>query len=272
MNETLAAIGIWAGVVVGVLTVADWLLLEAQKKWLRERFEDAWLWLAYQRLGRFTELLRNRRVQTGFAACCHVMMLVILLGFLARVYLGVRINAEFQLGQPRVYPFQIWVDVAALLISTAMVSWRLHPRVAAWIGNARSIPEFLVRAWALLLIVWPILCFGLLIPEFFLIGPMQGESHAAIVAGLEHRLGGRVGVTLVHAITALISAPIMAEGLLVMTIAFLSLYWIIIVWSLAGIAKAVQFILLRIVESPKGPVLGISGFLIGVGAIIKAVI
>ena len=98
------------------------------------------------------------------------------------------------------------------------------------------------------------------------------KGEAVIVAYVENAFGGQFIVTVLHAVTAIISAPVFAETFMLQNIFFLSVYWLIIVVILIALFRICQFILERVVENKNGPVLALSGLLIGVGAIIKAII
>ncbi|NES83428.1 MAG: hypothetical protein F6K10_19590 [Moorea sp. SIO2B7] len=274
LQSFFANLTIWTGATVGFLKVVDWLLSTSQKTWLTDKAETAWFWLSEQRVGKFTAILRRSRLQTGFALFAHLSIIIITLAFLGRVFLGWSVNASLELGKPRLYEFQVWVDVAALLISAGFVSWKIHPRIAKWIGTAPSLKCYFGRsamalglcvlaAFAFLLLMYPIAGFD---------SPLLNEDDPEkLIAAYESMLGGKQGVIAVHALSALIAAPIMAEWMLVQTILFLSFYWLILVWVAIFLFRVFQFILLRIVESSNGPVLALSGFLIGLGAIVKAI-
>jgi hypothetical protein len=267
----ITTVSIWTGASLGILKVVDWTLSVSQKRRIAGAAETAWLWLSDQRAGKFTSLVRSTRVQCGFALFAHFSMLCITLAFLARVFWGVRLNASLEIGHPRLYPFQVWIDAAALLVSAALVSWRIHPKIAFWIASATSLPRYFGRA-AKALGLAILALFGVLLLQIPIMIPyFRSETLADARSAYEHTfgVGGIVGA---HALTAFVSAPILAEEMLIQTILFLSLYWIIIVWCLMALFRVAQFVLLRVVESKDGPVLGLSGLLVGLGAIAKAIL
>ena len=75
------------------------------------------------------------------------------------------------------------------------------------------------------------------------------------VAAYESMLGGTLGVVCVHAVAAIITAPVLAEAFMVVTILFLSFYWVVIVYALMGIYRVRAFAAQRVAESKEGPVL-----------------
>ncbi|QDV17299.1 hypothetical protein Pan153_19340 [Gimesia panareensis] len=275
MTDYLSSLAIWTGAIIGLLKIVDWLLLDSQKKWITEKFESLWLWLSEQRMGKFTSLVQSRRTQVGFSIFTHVAMITIILSFLARVFLGFNIDASIELGHPRIYSYQVWVDVFALIISMILVSKIIHPRITLWITDTKKISTYYLRSYSafstsfvsmilILLIQWPIM-------YFLFDAPVVGGNEAG-VRYVENTFGGQLGVTILHAVTAVISAPVLTEAFMLQTILFLSICWFIIVVFLIVIFRILQFILLRIVENKNGPVLALSGFLVGVGAIAKAII
>jgi len=282
----LAAISVWTGACVGALKIIDWLLSPQQKDGLKDHAETAWLWLGEQRSGKFTALLLRPQVQTAFSLLAHVTLLQIVLSFAARVWFGVQINSYIELGHPRIYEFQLWVDVAALLISAVLVSWKVHPRIAAWIGGAPSLRRYFGRsAKALGLCV--LVSFGTGLVQLLATGDKSIEVRIGVnaasapseellqvdperAARYEKRLGGPIGVSIVHATLALIAAPVTAESFMIMAILVGSFYWLLGIWIAVIVFRILQFILIRVVESPNGPVMALTGLLIGVGAVANA--
>jgi hypothetical protein len=283
-SDFLSGLAIWSGFTVGILKVVDWLLNSQQKAWITDKVEIAWCWLSDQRSGKFTSLVRSQRVQIGFSFAAHAMMLYIVLAFLGRVFWGVQVNAQLQLGHPRLYAWQVWIDALALLVSAVIVSMKVHPRITRWITAKESLFAYFRRAF--LAFCGCFLLMGVFVAifipavhslPFFLSGTEAPYGNLELDAVqtrqvYEDVLGGMRGVAVVHFVTAVIAAPLMAETLLNQVILFLSIYWVVFVWIMIAIFRILQFILLRIAESPNGPILGISGALIGLGAIVKALL
>jgi len=82
-----------------------------------------------------------------FSIITHLMMICIILAFLARVFWGVSINTSLQLSHPRIYTFQVWVDVFALLLSATVISFTIHPKIAAWIESAENLKTYFMRSF-----------------------------------------------------------------------------------------------------------------------------
>jgi hypothetical protein len=275
MAEALNAIMIWTGGALGAMKLLDFLLGARQKKVLTSCAEAGWIWLSDQRAGRYIALMRSHRFQLGSIVVAHISILSIVLSFIGRVYFGWRINVSLELGHPRIYLEQVWVDAVSVLVSLVLITKIVHPRISTWIGAAASHRQYLWRCTKAYLACWGILALLMLV-QYPIIGfdsPVFTASDAKDMASsYEKMLGGQVGVYLVHAATALVAAPAIAELLLLQVILFASLYWLCLVWIAAIIFQVLRFLLMRIAESKDGPVLALSALLVAAGAIAKAVL
>lgn len=272
-DELLTTIMIWTGASVGILKVIDWILSNDQKVFLTDHATNLWIFLDDQRSGKFISVLLLRNAQIAFVIIAHLFLIAIILSFLARVFLGWQTNAYLNIGMPRLYEFQVWIDVAAVLFSAGFLALTVHPRIAYWIGQARNIWRYFGRCLIALgcCVALALLCLVLLSPIAGFDSPaFTLDEPEQIKDAYESMLGGKIGTISVHAITALILSPIMAELMLIQTILFMSLYWLILVYLCMAIFRILQFILIRIVESPNGPVLALTGLLIGIGGLAKA--
>jgi len=273
MQDAVAIASLWVGAMMGTLKLFDWLLPVRHKEAIRDRAFRVWFWLSEQRAGRFTNLLRHRRAQFGFVMFAHGMMITITALFIIRIYWDVPVNATLELGHPRLYAWQVWVDIAALFLSALVVSRWIHPRVVRWIGASPRIRGFIGRSGlALLAGFCTMMMLVLLQMPIFYIGFTSPDqlSDAAMLARYERSLGGKAGVAALHALTAVLTAPIMAETLLVQAIFFLSIYWLIMVVVLMVVFRILQLVLARIVETKEGPIFGLSGLLMIIGLILTA--
>ena len=167
------------------------MLTSKQKSRLAGVAETAWLWLSDQRAGRFTTLVRSTRVQRGFALFAHLSMLCLMLAFLARVFFGIRINVGLEIGHPRLYLFQVWVDVAALLVSACLVAWWAHPKVALWIGSAPSLPRYYGRAAKAYAFGWLAMLALLVVQLPIMMSFFQSDTAADIRVAYERSLAYR---------------------------------------------------------------------------------
>ena len=78
-------------------------------------------------------------------------------------------------------------------------------------------------------------------------------------------------VFLLFSLSALFIVGIVGvESALILIILIGSAIWSAIVFVIMTIIRTMQLILLRIVDHPKGPILGLSGLLVGIAALAKA--
>lgn len=272
ISKLLTNVTMWTGASVGLLKVVDWLLLDGQKRRVKDFAATAWFWLSDQRAGRFTGLLRSYRAQRIFSLATHGMLVGLTLAFLVQTYFGIDLHTRFDLGYPRLYRFQVWVDVVALFFSAVLISRKWHPRIASWIAQPESLWRYFGRTLLALGGAFGAM-FVMLIPQLMISSfALDGFDTPAKDVGplLETRLGGHGGVVAIHALTAFIRAPLLAEMLMLNTILFLSFYWLVLVWIGMLVFRVVQFFCIRIAESSDGPVLAISGLLVAIGAVAKA--
>lgn len=265
MKELLGNISFWIGLSLGSLTILDFILRDNQKKWISSKAELLWLWLDEQKAGRFTILFLNKKVQNGLVYFTHLGILSILISFVGRIYFGWNVNANLQLGHPRAYEFQVWIDILALVVSILLISKFLHPRLLKKLKIEPTIKSYLLKS-----LLGLILCFGglliILLIESPIIWPLFDLESTS---DIETYFGGKYVIIILHLLTAIISAPIMAETFLFQFMFFIGLYWTIIVYSMIFLFRFLQFFLIRIAENPKGPVIALSGLLTGIGAIVK---
>ena len=269
-TELIGTVALWSGAFVGVLKLLDWLLSPKQKEMVALWSMRAWVWLDDQRLGRFIAAVRNQRAQRALSILAHALIISMVGTFLGAAYLGWGVNATLTIGNPRIYRWQAWIDVVALLASMVIVTTWAHPRATRWISAARSLPRYFGRVRACVLLVG---CLGAAyvglvswyMPDIepMLSGPGTFESR------FEAAFGGRQRVIAIHALTAVLAAPVLAEALLLQFILFLSVYWLALVWLIMGLHWFVKVLTLRIAEHKDGPVLGLSALLVAIGAIAK---
>lgn len=274
--DIVGSITLWTGAFVGVLKLVDWLLSPRQKRTIASWAAAAWIWLDEQRLGKFVSAVRSVRTQTLLALVAHTVVTLAALLFLGRVFLGWTGYVEIYIGTPRLHVFQVWVDVAAILLSMILVGFFLHPRIATWIAGAPSVPRYFLRASfaaALSYLIMRLYISGLLWMGLPLGEGIQHGSKflgpAFFAPGTDADYGGRLRVVVTHAVTAILGAPLLMEALLLIIISVCSVWWIILVYLFSGLHVTAKFIVLRIAEHKDGPVLGLSALLVAIGAILK---
>jgi len=274
--DIVGSIALWMGALGGALKLVDWLLSSGQKRKIASWAETTWIWLDEQRLGKFVSAVRSVRTQQALSLLAHAVVSLAALSFLGRAFLGWRGYVSIYIGTPRLHLFQVWVDVAAILLSCVLLSFFLHPRITTWIGKAQSVLFYVLRASIAAGLSYSIM--WLYIAGIFLLGLPPGEGvlrgstlvgPAEFAPGTDADYGGRLIVITLHAVTALFGAPIFIEAFLLLTILICSVVWILWIFLLSGVHISAKFIVLRIAEHKDGPVLGISVLLLALGAILK---
>lgn len=143
-------------------------------------------------------------------------------------------------------------------------------------ARAPSVPAYFVRssfaaglAYCLMRLYFFVLSVLGLPPGQGTIANSQFLGPATFAAGTDAEYGGRIAVVLIHAVTALIGAPLLAEVLLLILILIASFTWIAIVLVLSILHLTLKFLVLRIAEHKDGPVLAISALLLAISSILK---
>ncbi|MBI2183112.1 MAG: hypothetical protein HYU31_20180 [Deltaproteobacteria bacterium] len=270
ITDVLASISVWVGTVVGVLKILDWLLSQRQKQTLASWAIAVWVWLDDQRLGRFVSAVQSVRTQQLFSLVAHILVAFASLAFLGRAFLGWAGSVEIYIGTPRLHLFQVWVDVAAIFLSMMLLSFVLHTRITKWISGTRSVSSYFMRAGLAAILSY--LLFQLYIRALFWLGLPAGQGvidggkflgPAFFAPGTDGDYGGRLNVIILHAVTAIVGAPLLIETLLLITISLCSMCWLLFVWMLSGLHIVSKFLVLRIAEHKDGPILALSALLEG---------
>jgi hypothetical protein len=251
MKTFLTSLGIWVGGITAVLALVDWVLTEAQKKRLRGWGETAWLWLDDQRLGKFVNLVRKKGPQVAAS-------ITVIVFFLAAAILGMTVELAGKAVGKRIYLI-LGAYSLGLIAAMVYVAWKIHPKITDWILRSASLKGFFGRCLAIAL---PCLAASFFIEYLltFVVSTGDQSGRMAVVVSEQTYL-------IILAIVYLITSPIRFEAGMVSTMLTFSLAWLVIVLLLMALFAIAKFVLIRIVESPKGPVLGLSGLLI---ALIKA--
>jgi hypothetical protein len=236
LADILGSITLWTGTLVGVLKLIDWLLSPRQKRRIASWAATTWIWLDEQRLGKFVSAVRSVRAQTILSLVAHTVITLAALLFLGRVFLGWTGYVEIYIGTPRLHVFQVWVDVAAILLSMILLSFFLHPRITAWIAGAPSVPRYFLRASFAVLLSYLIM--RLYISGLLWAGLPLGEGvwdgskflgPTLFAPGTDADYGGWLRLVMIHAVTAILGAPLLIEAFLLIIISVCSVCWILLV-------------------------------------------
>lgn len=269
-------------VVTGGLTAAvgilDWLLNATIKRKIKSGAETAWLWLSYQRHGPYLEFIRSTKFQITLVWLAMTMFVLMLMAFAAQLYTGRNLGVSMQLGQLRLFRWQVWIDIGALAAMGGLVTTRIHPRVMAWTARKGTVGSYLGRAWGALGLSF-LTAFATVLP---FVVPLMIVTDRANTLMLEGKIseatyrqmtissvGGILPAITIHALSALLLAPVMLQIWLLLIIAALSLYWSTFVLFVSGLFKISQFFLERVAGYDKGPLLAVSALAVAIGAAAK---
>jgi hypothetical protein len=233
-REVLSDLGIWLGAILGSLTVLDWLLLDEHKAWLTRKLEDAWLWLAQWRLDALLWILRTRyfhRAVGVFSVAWSV------------AFFG---SAIMQFGWGR-HPFQFWLYFAVTPVITIALAFVFYTRSAAWLVSASTTRQYLKRACGLAFLL-----------------------NLGTTAVLWLVLSSRIPPYIIENDLGPLLFSFLSPLIVIQSLFYLSFSWLGLSTGAMALIKALQFILFRVIAHSKGPVLGASGLLVGLGAIVKA--
>jgi hypothetical protein len=254
MKQVLTDISIWVGVILGALTIFDWLLNDRQKDHLRRFGEDLWLWLADQKSGKFIQAFTGYKMQLLISVTVWGISNVLNMG----VYMFFA-HAHLSLANLPTYIY--------MFVCFVFVSWKIHPPLLAWITQGASVGRYFSRCGAavaicLLMIIGIVIYIATSIFLIAMILPLAREANTFAFSQI------LLLPTFIAAFMLII--PVGAEFGLLYLVVLLSAIWCAVVYIAIGMIRTFQFVLLRIVDNPKGPVLGLSGLLVGVAALVKA--
>jgi hypothetical protein len=265
MTDFLASLSLWTGVALGVLKfLDDWALSDQQKKWITDRAISLFVWLDDQREPKYLRYLGKFRWQIIviilYAALALVMLLI--------VAYGMYTEEASKVEEPRgIFHILLGGYVGSFLAALLMV--RMHPYVFNWVtkteGSGAYIGRSTLALLATLLVTIAVSLVYAIVESKMYAPPSDLSTNPERF--VEEFFGQRDVYYLLITSTALMFA---------LTIAFLMLVsWLLVVIPvvfvllLMFLLRVVQLVTARIAESPKGPVLALSGLLAAVGAVAK---
>ena len=232
VTEILGAIASWCGATVAVLSILDWLLSERQKAKVNGWLETTWLFLSYREPKNIEDLILTPIGQLTVDA---------LSAFFASSLLGLVVHGIAVSSDPIVLPsigLAYWAGTA-----TGAGFVLVYMR---WLSTSRDFRQYKSRSEnASMIAVLSLVCLLFLSK----VGRAVPDDQFMKFVGF---------------FFALLFVTLAAAGI----VGFVA-YWRPITWFLRGSMCVLQFVIRRIVEYPKGPVLGLSGLLMAIGALIK---
>ncbi len=251
-------IAIYVGLVVGMLKLLDWVLRKPQKDWIQDKSET--LWLKLSEYSARTILLWAGKRKSAYGACIIVHWSIAgfyIIGILYLLMFG-DYYRELEESQSSLL-VKMSIGTGFLFFVLGIVlrrPWHVFLKFYASDGNVfvcavKTVTTFFVLFLSL---------FGLM--KFALMNLDTGFiSHIN-----DDFFNGAISIELVF----MFLFGLFFTVLYLFVLAFLVLWMVMILVLYAeSMVFIARFILLRIVEHAKGPVLGLAGLLIAIGAIVK---
>jgi hypothetical protein len=239
--DLAANIVVTCSTIVATLAILDWALTDKQKKKITDKAIDLWVWLEDERSIDYIKKFKNYDQQRRASTQLHVLIATVigLVGLVELIALG------------DLHSLAIFAGV--VLAAGVNVFW-LHPLLLSWITAGESASLYLFKST---LAVLPVTVLMIMFPEW--------TSGGLFVPGVTTHITYQ-------------QIPLVSNfgwGFFAASVSVLLYFWyiniaLVGVRSLSFAVFAVgRFILVRIVDSPKGLVLGLSGLAGLIGALFK---
>ena len=151
-----------------ILTFIDIMMSAKQKKWMTDKAELLWIWLDDQKAGKFIKLYLGENVQKVQILVVHIIFFLMILAVILSNFFSFRVFdenlSEIQIGFPRMYNFQYYVELVAIVISAIIITRYVHPYLIQRLKPTTSIWGYLVKVT----IVWIFVCILYLLPTYLL--------------------------------------------------------------------------------------------------------
>jgi hypothetical protein len=244
--DVLGSLVIWCAAANAFVQLLDWLLPAKLVIALSDVLLGIWHWLAEQRLGRFLRALHNPRVVRWLLLALCIAPLVLIASVVA-----VDISDGPQpLGVPEaiIVVYGVLPGVVIAFLALAMAAHSRLSRLVGWVVAKRSPASTVLRIAALCALGFV----SLVLFERVLV------LTAASRSGLEDVMAG--------AILGLLGGPTLVMTFMTLT----ALTWLLALGALALLLTVTEFLVRRLVENPKGPMLGASALLGALGVLLKS--
>lgn len=264
----LGSIAIALGAVGGGITLLDWALPKRAKEVLNDKVADFWLWLSYQRTWPYIRALRSRRafnihlLTTGAALPAFILLLTIVYAA-DPTLLGLhsRNDDPRAIGLPTSYIWMLAGTGTVIWAVPALIYYTMRRALLAGYLWATAIPNvwnylgrfFLLYFLASVAILPFFGLWGLLADH--LLGQAAVSSTQSIYLPYMTLIIGWVIMMIIWMTT-------MGYGLL--------LLYIVAIFPMIALLIVLKYVVLRLLEFDKGPLLGISAALTALGTVIKA--
>jgi len=237
VQSLLGSVTIALGGIAGLLAVLDWTLSKEKKNWIRDKASTLWIWLSYQQTWPYIRKLQTPRVFDIFISFGTFFVLVACIVFILRA------------DAPKLIGMMAFLIVLIPVVILFFTRERLR-RATVWLTRGNAGWRILVRGVSIFIVA--LVVAALLTRGYELLyADFPNHPYVAFPAGM------------VVAIAAF-AALMILYGLWFLVIYIIGIYFTVLLF------KVSEFIVLRVVEYDKGPVLGLAALLTGLGTILKA--
>lgn len=239
-----SGVALASGLAAALIGLLDLLLLPAQKEQLKDRCIAAWLWLEDLNLSALQAQLRRRRIQSLIGVCGAVVAMLVWTRFV--------VPTRNQTNRS-VVAFLVW-----LVIGLVWVYGSWHRRLLGWLFSRTSWLTYLAPLVLFTLAVWS----ATFVLGMVLVPAVSAQASASGLAVL---------VPLNHLASTCYMMAVCWSVILQFTLA-VSVLWLAAMTTARIALKSFQFLLHRLIEYPKGIVLGVSLILVVLSALLQGVI
>lgn len=237
MRQALADVAIGAAILTSLLTAIDWLLSDAQKSGLSDILIKSWNWL--------DDVQKRRLLYWLYSGNALLAILIVSALFYIFVFYYSFLAKTGVFNEDKKYLvadlLNLWIFLPGFGVSIVILHY-----VAKWLGTSNNYITFLKRVtWCSCIII-----FNTMITLL----PALRQISESIASRFEFAwltsivIFGNVGLY-----------------------AFFLVFVIVILTVVKGILNLSTVIMLRIAESPKGPIFALSAIVGGVAALIKSI-
>jgi hypothetical protein len=251
------------GGIAGLLVILDWLMPREQKDRLKDMASTLWLWLSYQRSWPYLQKLTNPRAFDALflSACALGLVAFVMMYFFRPLRVADREPAETaEVMSEQADWFQLWGPI--ILCTVAIVGYAITRRWLlrgfAWVVSADTTKRLFARSGAALGIVYGSLLLG--------IGSLVGTQF-----GLMHLGWLSVPIQIVFGAVFLVVWMAGVSGFFLMYAIILMWLYISTIFVMIFLFKGTQYVLLRMLEYDKGPLLAAAALLTAFGSVLKLV-
>jgi hypothetical protein len=281
-------IGWFCLALVAIAKALDFLLSDNQKDRLKKVTEDIWLWLAAREEAAKNAIREPDAPEEAGARAKGIKMFVLGVHGILCIEIALSIQDGpgeiLTLGFPRIFPWQAAVDLGAMAISALIIFPIIQTRLIRWLTQKDTFWSFAWRTTIVIVVTFlsfaalqlferaaiphlPVI--NSLPPKLFALSGISGDAyHSAleVVDLVQHiQIDSRslAVLLIIHALTAILAAPLIVLSLLEFGFVATAGVVIIVGGTSRLLLLGAQFLLFRIATYPNGPLAAIAVILGG---------